>query len=253
MGPVAAVGLHPGGPPPAALTVFVLTTRGEPAFPAPTAASAEGLLAIGGDLSPARLLAAYRLGIFPWYNPGQPILWWCPDPRAVLFPPRLHVSRSLKKTLRQQRFHVTFDTAFMQVVQGCAGPRPQYPEGGTWITPEMQEAYLRLHNLGYAHSVEAWREGVLCGGLYGVALGRIFFGESMFSLEADASKVAFVEAVRQLDAWGYELIDCQMESAHLARFGAQSIPRAAFLKILRTATEREDRPGRWRADLSGVK
>lgn len=249
MGPLAPCARDRGGPPPAALTVFVLAAQGAPAFPAPTAASPEGLLAIGGDLAPARLLAAYRSGIFPWYNPGQPILWWCPDPRAVLFPRHLHVSRSLRKTVRQGRFQVTFDTAFARVIAGCAGPRAQYPAGGTWITPEMQEAYLQLHELGYAHSVEAWRDGQLRGGLYGVALGAAFFGESMFSLEADASKVAFAQAVWQLDAWGYEVIDCQMESAHLARFGAQSIPRSAFLEILGAAVEREDR---WRAGSSGV-
>ncbi|MCS6897147.1 MAG: leucyl/phenylalanyl-tRNA--protein transferase, partial [Nitrospira sp.] len=157
-------------------------------FPPVELASPDGLLAVGGDLRPERLLEAYRHGIFPWYNEGQPILWWSPDPRAVLFPSKLHVPRSLRRTLRRHLFSVTLDTSFRAVMEGCAGWRPQYPEGGTWITSEMIEAYTRLHELGYAHSVETWLDGRLVGGVYGVAIGRAFFAESMFTLVDDASK-----------------------------------------------------------------
>ncbi|MEO6696524.1 MAG: leucyl/phenylalanyl-tRNA--protein transferase, partial [Gammaproteobacteria bacterium] len=160
----------------------------------------DGLLALGGDLSPERLLAAYRKGIFPWYNEGQPILWWSPDPRAVLFPSRVKISRSLRKTLRQGRYRITLDQAFRSVIEGCAAPRNGVP--GTWISRAMMEAYTELHERGYAHSVEAWRDGQLVGGLYGVALGRVFFGESMFSRSPDASKVALASLARQLAVWG---------------------------------------------------
>lgn len=193
----------------------------------------DGLLAAGGDLSSARLLAAYRRGIFPWYESGQPILWWSPDPRMVLFPDELHLSHSLRKTLRRQTFTVTFDAAFNDVIVACANPRPD--QGGTWITPEMRRAYLRLHREGHAHSIEVWRGTNLAGGLYGIRIGRVFFGESMFSRESDASKVALAHLCRH----GYDLIDCQVESPHLRRLGARAIPRHEFLARLDAACEAE--------------
>jgi len=190
----------------------------------------EGLLAYGGCLSPQRLLNAYRHGIFPWYGPGEPILWWSPNPRLVLFPDKLQVSRSLRKTLRRQTFDVTFDMAFSKVMQECAAPREG--QQGTWITQDMLAAYSELHRLGYAHSVEAWHDGVLAGGLYGVTIGRVFFGESMFHRQRDASKVAFVQLVQQLTNWGYRLIDCQVSSGHLLSLGAQAIPRTQFAELI---------------------
>ncbi len=188
----------------------------------------DGLLAVGGDLSPPRLLRAYRHGVFPWYNPGEPILWWSPDPRLVLFPDRLKVSRSLKKVLKQGRYCLTYDTAFDQVIEACSGPRRD--ETGTWITPEMKTAYLNLHSLGHAHSVECWYEGTLAGGLYGVAIGRVFFGESMFHRHSNASKIAFVHLTRWLQQWNYALIDCQVRTNHLLSMGAEEIPRSRFIK-----------------------
>lgn len=189
-----------------------------------------GLLAAGGDLRPERLLAAYRHGCFPWYQEGQPLLWWSPDPRTVLFPDELHVSRSLRKRMRHGDYRVTFDKAFAEVIQGCAGPR-SYADG-TWITTPMQDAYVRLHEMGVAHSVEVWQQGQLVGGLYGIAMGELFFGESMFSRATDASKVGFVTLVERLREWGFALIDCQMPTRHLESFGARSIPRAAFAEAL---------------------
>lgn len=215
-------------------------------FPPVELASPEGLLAVGGDLRAERLLEAYRHGIFPWYNPGQPILWWSPDPRAVLFPSKLRVSRSLGKTLRRKKFEVTLDTAFREVMEQCAAPRNDRTGPGTWITPEMIEAYCVLHERGLAHSVESWRDGKLVGGLYGVALGSAFFGESMFSRETDASKAAFVQLVRQLAAWGFDFIDCQLPSAHLSSLGAEAIRRREFLEQLEPALARPGRPGHWR-------
>lgn len=191
-----------------------------------------GLLAAGGDLSPQRLLAAYRHGCFPWYQQGQPLLWWSPDPRTVLYPHELHVSRSLRKRMRQGTYRVTFDRAFRAVIESCAAPR-SYADG-TWITREMQLAYCELHDMGVAHSVEAWRNDELVGGLYGLALGRLFFGESMFSRATDASKVGFATLVEHLRDWGFELIDCQMPTQHLASFGARAIPRATFAQALAT-------------------
>jgi len=214
-------------------------------FPPADLASPEGLLAVGGDLRVERLLEAYRHGIFPWYNDDQPILWWSPDPRAVLFPDQLHISRSLKRTMRLGGFTVTLDTRFRDVMQGCAGPRPQYPDGGTWITEEMMEAYVQLHELGYAHSVEAWQEGQLVGGLYGVALGGIFFGESMFTRVPDASKVALVSLVRQLQAWDFRIFDCQQPSRHIKMLGAEDISRRDFLNHLADALTLPDRRGQW--------
>ncbi|MCP9447374.1 MAG: leucyl/phenylalanyl-tRNA--protein transferase [Nitrospira sp.] len=219
-------------------------------FPPVDHASPEGLLAVGGDLRPERLLEAYRRGIFPWYNEDQPILWWSPDPRAVLFPSKLHVPRRLNRTLRGGRFSITFDTQFRAVMEGCAGPRPQYPDGGTWITPEMITAYTQLHELGYAHSAEAWREGTLVGGIYGVAIGGAFFAESMFTSVDDASKAALVSLVRRLEAWNFRLIDCQQYSPHIRRFGAEEIPRRDFIALLSEAVKRPDRRGRWTVDAA---
>ncbi len=217
-------------------------------FPSPETASAEGLLAVGGDLSTDRLLEAYRCGIFPWYGTGQPILWWSPDPRMVLFPDQLKISRSLRKTLRHSGFRVTLDNAFRQVIEGCAEPRRGQP--GTWITAEMQDAYCDLHAAGHAHSVETWIGRDLVGGLYGVALGGAFFGESMFSRTTDASKVALVHLVRQLEAWGYRLIDCQVTSAHLSSLGAEEIPRSTFLSLLGHALGLPGQSGSWAFEIS---
>jgi leucyl/phenylalanyl-tRNA--protein transferase len=215
-------------------------------FPPARLASPEGLLAIGGDLRVERLLEAYRHGIFPWYSTGQPILWWSPDPRMVLFPENLKLSRSLRKVLRGGRYRVTLDARFREVMQSCAAPRPG--QDGTWITPEMIEAYAALHAQGYAHSVEAWRGDELVGGLYGVALGAMFFGESMFARAPDASKVAFAHLVHQLAAWGFTLIDCQVTTAHLASLGAEEIARDEFLRHLAAALRAPDRCGAWRFD-----
>ncbi len=190
----------------------------------------DGLLAVGGDLSPGRLLQAYRAGIFPWYSEGQPILWWCPDPRAVLFLGDVKVSRSLAKTVAKTDYEITMDTAFSEVVVRCAGPRKS--DQGTWITEEMFAAYQKLHELGMAHSVEYWQDGRLAGGLYGVAIGRVFFGESMFSQTRDASKVAFVYLSTQLLAWEFPFIDCQIYSKHLGSLGATRIPRKEFSDLL---------------------
>jgi leucyl/phenylalanyl-tRNA--protein transferase len=204
----------------------------------------DGLLAIGGDLAPARLLEAYRRGIFPWYADGQPILWWSPDPRMVLAPDQIHVSRSLAKRLRNGGFELSFDRDFAGVIDACAAPRGRH--GGTWITPAMRDAYLALHARGHAHSIECWHDGRLCGGLYGVALGRVFFGESMFSRTPDASKVAFVHLARALAAWGYQIIDCQVHTAHLARLGAWPMPRARFAACLRRWAGAAPAAGAWR-------
>ncbi|MFE8071628.1 leucyl/phenylalanyl-tRNA--protein transferase [Marinobacteraceae bacterium S3BR75-40.1] len=213
-------------------------------FPDPRTAldDPDGLLAIGGDLSVDRLTLAYRNGIFPWFSEDQPILWWSPDPRCVLFPEELHISRSLRKTLNKERFTVTINKAFTEVIDGCATSR----EEGTWITPDMRLAYLRLHALGMAHSFETWNdEGELVGGLYGVAMGRCFFGESMFTRETDASKVAFVHAVRQLQAWEYALLDCQVENPHLRSLGATLISRERFLTILKQNIDAMPRQLAW--------
>ncbi len=189
-----------------------------------------GLLAIGGDLSPERLLAAYRAGIFPWYNPGEPILWWSPDPRCVLHPGRLHVSRSLRRVLGSQRFTWTFDRCFDAVVRECAAPRRG--SEGTWITEEMAIAYGRLHRMGHAHSIEIWREEALVGGVYGLTIGAVFCGESMFSRASDASKVALVVLAERLHAAGFLLIDCQVPNLHLERMGAELMPRRRFLDLI---------------------
>lgn len=192
--------------------------------------SPDGLLALGGDLSSQRLVSAYRHGCFPWYSEGQPLLWWSPDPRTVLFPDELHVPRSLRKTMRNHQFQITYDQAFAAVIKTCAEPRDNH--GGTWITPAMQAAYCELHRLGHAHSVEVWQQTELVGGLYGVAMGQLFFGESMFTRVSDASKVGFVTLVQDLQQAGFVLIDCQMPTEHLARFGARDIPRRQFQQYL---------------------
>lgn len=214
------------------------------AFPDPRRSEPDGLLAVGGDLSPERLLAAYRAGIFPWYGPDAPILWWSPDPRLVLEPARLHVPRSLARTRRRAPYRLTTDTAFDRVIQACAeAGRPG--QEGTWITPAMVRAYRQLHELGFAHSFEAWEGEALVGGLYGVSLGAAFFGESMFAARPDASKLAFVESVEWLAARGVRLIDCQVRTEHLARFGAEEWPRQRFLTALDEALRAPTRRGRW--------
>lgn len=191
----------------------------------------DGLIAVGGDLSRNRLLNAYRNGIFPWYQTGGPILWWSPDPRAILIPDHVHISRRLKRTLRQRRFEITIDRDFTAVIDGCAEPRDD--SSGTWITPEMRSAYIHLHQSGDAHSLEIRREGRLIGGLYGVAIGRIFFAESKFHYERDASKIALVELMRRLEAQGYLLCDCQLWNPHLEHFGVRMVSRTDFLRLVR--------------------
>lgn len=226
--------------------------KGDLRFPPMDTATPEGLLAMGGDLCSERLLAAYRRGIFPWYSDGQPILWWSPDPRAVLYPSRLKVSRSLDKTLRKQKYEVTLDREFDKVIRACAGPRSSDPDSGTWITEDMINAYGGLHQLGFAHSVECWLGDQLAGGLYGIAIGRAFFGESMFSHATDASKIGLVHLVRQLQRWEFVIIDCQLPSAHLFRFGAEKIPRVHFMQQLGAAIARPGRHGPWRLDSDQV-
>jgi len=203
-----------------------------------------GLLAVGGTLSITRLLNAYHHGIFPWYSAGQPLLWWSPDPRTVLFPASFKLSRSLRKTLLKSMHQVTLDTAFDAVVAACAAPRSS--ESGTWITPAMTQAYRALHAAGYAHSVEVWQDNKLVGGLYGVALGRVFFGESMFSAVRDGSKIALAYLAGQLRAWDFAAIDCQLHTAHLQSLGAKEIPRRQFTTLLRDNCALPGRPGPWR-------
>lgn len=206
----------------------------------------DGLLAAGGRLTPARLELAYRSGVFPWFSEDQPILWWSPDPRAVLYPRDLRVTRSLRKRIRNSGLAVSLDRAFGEVVLGCAAPRPD--QSGTWITTSMYDAYCRLAEGGLGHSVEVWREDRLVGGLYGVALGAAFFGESMFSRERDASKIALAWLTRQLQSWGYRFIDCQVANSHLLSMGAVQIPRQRFMAELRSALERPGRDAPWRFD-----
>lgn len=206
-----------------------------------------GLLAAGGELSPDWLLSAYRQGIFPWYMPGEPILWWSLDPRMVLFPNELHVSRSLAKVMRNRAYTIRMDTAFREVMRACAMSRP---DGlGSWISEEILEGYCALHRLGYAHSVETWMEGRLVGGLYGVAIGNMFYGESMFALRPDASKIAFARFVPWLAEQGFELIDCQMRTHHLARFGAREISRSEFCTRLAQLVAQSRAPGLWQHEM----
>jgi leucyl/phenylalanyl-tRNA--protein transferase len=214
-------------------------------------ATHEGLLAVGGDLCVERLLLAYKSGIFPWYSQGEPILWWSPDPRLVLYPDEIKISRSLRKTIRQGRYQITMDTAFDQVITACARSRNDNGTG-TWITNEMEEAYCRLHELGYAHSVEAWHQGVLAGGLYGVSLGLAFFGESMFSAMSNASKVCLVHLVQYLRGRRFSFIDCQVATGHLQRMGARNIPREVFIHQLKIALRHSSYDSSWRDLVSPI-
>lgn len=221
--------------------------QGDAPFPDVETALADpnGLLAAGDDLSAERLLAAYRRGIFPWFSAGQPVLWWSPAPRMVLFPAELKVSRSLAKVLRNSAYEIRFDTAFQDVMRACAAPRPG--QNGTWITDDMVNAYARLHSLGYAHSVETWVEGELAGGLYGIAIGGMFYGESMFMRRRDASKIALVQLVRQLATRGFGMIDCQMRTGHLASLGGREIPRTEFSQRLAELINYALPTGNWTA------
>ena len=221
--------------------------RGGDAFPPIEKAlkSPNGLLCAGGDLSPRRLLDAYAHGIFPWFSEGDPILWWSPDPRMVLYPAELKVSRSLRRTVDRGVFETRFDTAFREVIAECAAPREG--QSGTWIVPEMVSAYTALHEMGFVHSVESWRDGELVGGLYGMSIGNVFFGESMFTRAPDASKVALVKLVERLAAGGCRLIDCQQATAHLASLGAREVPRRQFAKQVRESIQYPLSGGHWRA------
>ena len=205
-----------------------------------------GQLAAGGDLSPERLIEAYRSGIFPWFNANETILWWSPDPRMVLFPSELRISRSLNKILRNSNYEVRVDSAFSQVIQACAEPRKG--QSGTWIHSDMVSAYTVLHEMGLAHSVETWVGGELVGGLYGIAQGKMFFGESMFSRTHDASKIAFIHLVKQLERWNFKMIDCQMKTAHLASFGAREIPRKEFSQKLKELVNYSNQIEKWQFD-----
>jgi leucyl/phenylalanyl-tRNA--protein transferase len=229
--------------------MFILPTNiDDLRFPPVDLASPEGLLAIGGDLRCARLLEAYRHGIFPWYNEGQPILWWSPDPRAVLLPKKLKISRSLRKSLRNKTYTVRMDTEFREVIEACSRPRKNHPDSGTWITREMISAYCELYQQGWAHSIEVWHNKKIVGGLYGVAMGGAFFGESMFSTVTDASKIALIYLTRQLQNWGFRFIDCQLPSAHLMSLGAERIRRSDFIDMLEEALQLPDYQGHWRLD-----
>lgn len=213
-------------------------------FPPPHLADEEGLLAVGGDLSPERLLAAYQMGIFPWYGEEDPILWWSPDPRLVLYPERLKVSKSMRQVLRKKEFSITFDQAFRQVVAACQQqPRPGQPD--TWITPEMLDAYATLHEMGFAHSVEVWQGQELAGGLYGLCLGKCFFGESMFSRVSNASKAGFITLVQLLEQKGFTMIDCQVTTDHLLSLGAEEIPRSQFIAELAQSIAHPTLKGNW--------
>jgi leucyl/phenylalanyl-tRNA--protein transferase len=230
---------------PGAMPVYRLID--EPVFPPVSHADRSGLLAVGGDLSPSRLLSAYRCGIFPWYSDGEPILWFSPDPRMVLPTDQLRLGRGTKRTLRRARYELRLDTAFDKVIRACARtPRPE--QSGTWLTLDMVDAYCRLHELGFAHSAEAWEDGQLVGGVYGVSLGGYFCGESMFRTRDGASLAALVALVLQLRRWGIGLFDCQMYSRHTERLGAREWPRERFLQKLSGALDQPTRAGRWRFD-----
>jgi leucyl/phenylalanyl-tRNA--protein transferase len=224
------------------MPVYRLTD--EIAFPPPDHAEPDGLLAVGGDLRSERLLRAYELGIFPWYAHGQPILWWSPDPRIIFEPGQFHLPRRLQQKLRQKRFRVTFDRAFSEVIQACATV-PREGQGGTWITRQMINAYTRLHKIGFAHSAESWLDGELAGGVYGISLGRCFFGESMFFRKTDASKVALAGLMSLLRDWNFDLFDAQVTNPHLLRLGGKEIPRAVFLQRLKRALAYPTRRGSW--------
>ena len=231
------------------MPVYLLSD--ELVFPPPEGASREGVVAVGGDFRPERLLLAYAQGIFPWPTEGMPLLWFSPNPRFVLDPHAAHVPRSLKKTIRRGGFEVRVDTAFEEVIDAC-GAAPREGQRGTWITPELREGYVSLHRLGYAHSIECWIDGALAGGLYGVSLGRMFFGESMFARAPDASKIAFATLLGNLARWDFALVDCQVYTEHLDRFGAVDIPRRDFLKTLRAAIASPTRQGRWTFELEPI-
>ena len=205
-----------------------------------------GLLAFGGDLSAERLIAAYERGIFPWYSKDEPILWWSPNPRSVIFPEKFKLSRSLKKTIKKRHFTITLDTCFSDVISKCSQPRSYSSD--TWITEEMMQAYIRLHDLKIAHSVEVWKDEELVGGLYGVSLGKAFFGESMFSTASDASKVALAYLIEQVKIWGFKLIDCQVSSEHMSSLGAVDIPRDMFMQLLSNECSGETRLKQWSFD-----
>ncbi len=231
------------------MPVFRLSER--ISFPPPHFAESEGLLAVGGDLSEARILLAYQMGIFPWFSDDDPILWWSPDPRLVLYPSDIRVPRRLKRTIRQRYFHVTCDTSFDQVINGCAQVRLSNHEK-TWIVDEMIAAYCRLFASGYAHSIEVWREGRLAGGLYGISMGGSFFGESMFSKVSDASKIALAALCRYSQALSFDMVDCQMPTDHLMRMGAVKISRMRFLRELHASLKRPTFQGSWRASFENV-
>jgi leucyl/phenylalanyl-tRNA--protein transferase len=217
----------------------------ETQFPSPDSASEEGLVAVGGEITVKRVLSAYRHGIFPWYSEDQPVLWWSPEPRAILYPDDIKISRSFRKTLRKDHYHLTADQAFNEVIEACAGPRIQSPGGGTWITEEMKATYTRLHQLGYAHSIEVWSDEQLVGGLYGLALGSAFFGESMYSHAANASKVALVGLAEFARSNNIDFIDCQLPTEHLSSMGAINISRKEYLQLLEKALRNEDNTERW--------
>lgn len=229
-----------------AMPVYLLTDK--LVFPPAEGASREGVVAVGGDFRPERLLLAYSQGIFPWPTAGMPLLWFSPDPRFVLRPREAHVGRSLAKTMKRGTFEIRFDTEFEAVIRAC-GLVPRPGQDGTWIQEDLIEGYVALHRLGYAHSIEAWRDGALVGGLYGVSLGSCFFGESMFAIDPDASKVAFVTLLAHLDRWGIGLVDCQVKTDHLTRFGAKEIPRKAFLAELRERLPQPTKRGLWSVEL----
>ena len=225
------------------MKIIDLTDKAD--FPPAERAGRDGLLAAGGDLSPRRLLRAYGRGIFPWYGEGEPILWWSPDPRFVIFPSEFHRGATLKKVQRRGDFRFSFDRDFAKVVAGCAQPRPD--QEGTWITPAMRDAYVGLHRLGYAHSLEAWSDGELAGGLYGISLGSCFFAESMFHVENNASKAALAVLAATLAESGYAFIDCQVPTPHLIAWGARSIPRRRYLELVRSGLRHRTRRGSWEA------
>ena len=224
------------------MPVFLLSDTID--FPPPHLASKDGLLAVGGDLSKKRLILAYRMGIFPWFSDGDPILWWSPDPRLVLHPHEIKISKTLKKIIKKNIFSVTMDWAFDEVISQCAQVRLQKKQG-TWIVKDMIDAYCKLHRCGFAHSVEVWQQGELAGGLYGVSLGKCFFGESMFTRVSNASNVALVKLAKYLSELSFDLIDCQVATAHLIRFGAREIPRKLFLNQLRVSLNAPTRRGKW--------
>ena len=224
------------------MPVFLLSDKIE--FPSPHFASEQGLLAMGGDLSQKRLILAYQMGIFPWYSDNEPIMWWSPDPRLVLYPREIKTSKTLKKIIKKQLFHVTVDLEFARVITQCARVRLHKNEP-TWIVNDMIDAYCELHESGFAHSVETWQKGELVGGLYGVSLGRCFFGESMFTLVNNASNVALVKLVEYLDSMSFDLIDCQTTTEHLVRFGAKEIPRRLFLQQLKRSLQTPTLRGKW--------